>query len=236
MGEEFAFDKDFVLKSCLVLPDIKDIAFKVDNFNVSNMKKIENSWEDIAEAIRLSLELISGFGYNYKTLTSANAIIPISYHILKMGNPRNFAQSAKYREDREKISKCFISSLIKRAFSGQPDNVLRPIRNIIRDNHDGFPFEAIIERFKGTNKSLTFTDEDLESLLYYKYGKAHTFSVLSLLYPTLDFRNRFHQDNIFPRSFFKKAALRKKGIPENKQEFYLENHDYIGNLRLLEGS
>jgi len=235
IGEGFNFDKDFALKSCLVLSDIKDIAFKVDNFNVSNMKRIENSWEAIAEAIRLSVELISGFGYNYKTLTSTNAVIPIAYYILKLGNPKNFVLSSNYREDREKISKWFRLSLIKRAFSGQPDNVLRPIRNIVKDNHDGFPFEAIVERFKGTNKSLTFTDEDIESLLSYKYGQAHTFSVLSLLYPTLDFRNRFHQDHIFPKSFFKKSELKKRGIPEHRQEFYLENYNYIGNLQLLEG-
>jgi len=55
-----------------------------------------------------------------------------------------------------------------------------------------------------------------------------------LLYPTLDFRNRFHIDHIFP-SFFTNSQLRKKGIPEHKRDFYLENHDYLGNLQLLEG-
>ena len=33
----FKFNKDFVLKSCLILSDFSDIAFKVDNFNKSNM-------------------------------------------------------------------------------------------------------------------------------------------------------------------------------------------------------
>jgi hypothetical protein len=42
-------------------------------------------------------------------------------------------------------------------------------------------------------------------------------------------------DHIFPKSFFKKSELRKRGIPEHKQEFYLENYNYIGNLQLLEG-
>ena len=36
-------------------------------------------------------------------------------------------------------------------------------------------------------------------------------------------------------SFFKKSELKKRGISERKQEFYLENYNYIGNLQLLEG-
>jgi hypothetical protein len=34
-GGVFNFDKDFVLKACLVISDFTDIAFKVDNFNSS---------------------------------------------------------------------------------------------------------------------------------------------------------------------------------------------------------
>lgn len=236
IGDTFDFDKDFVLKSCLVLSDISKIAFKVDNFNKKNMKKIENNWESISEAIRLSVELISSFGYNERTLTSANAIIPIAYYIMKLGNPRNFVQSTKYRNNRKKIRKFLQRSLIKRMFSGQPDNVLRPIRKIIQKNNDGFPYNKIVKRFKGTNKSISFTEEDIENLLFYKYRKRHTFSVLALLYPTLDFRNRFHLDHIFPRSFFIRKELRKRRIPKNKHDFYLENCDYIGNLQLLEGT
>lgn len=41
----FNFNKDFVLKSCLVLCDFPNIAFKVDNFNRKNMKIIEENWK-----------------------------------------------------------------------------------------------------------------------------------------------------------------------------------------------
>ncbi len=69
-----------------------------------------------------------------------------------------------FREDRETIRKWLTLSLIKRAFSGQPDNVLRPIRTIIMNSHNGFPFNSIVDRFKGTNKSITFTEEDVQSI------------------------------------------------------------------------
>ena len=227
IGDGFDFNKDFVLKSCLVLSDIKDIRFKVDNFKVSNMSKIERDWENIKKSIRLAVELLSSFGYNFKTLISANAVIPIAYFIMQLGNPDSFVQSSNHRENRERIKKWFGVSLLKRSFSGQPDNVLRPIRRIIEGCSQEFPFNAIAEQFKGTNKSLTFGEEDIENLLDYKYGKPHTFSVLSLLYPTLDFRNKFHQDHIFPKSFFKKSELKKRGIPETVQNVFLDNYNYI---------
>ena len=233
--EGFDFSKDFVLKSCLVLSDFADIAFKVDNFNAKNMKIIEEGWDRIGKALRLAIDLISSFGYNYQNLTSANAIIPIAYYILQKDNPENFILTSNFREDRERIWKWFTVSLLKRVFSGQPDNVLRPIRNIIKEKNTNFPIDQIIDRFKGTNKSISFTEDDIDNLLYLKYGKSHIFSVLVLLYPTLDFRNRFHQDHIFPRSLFGKVKLKDAGIPKEGIDFYLENVNYIANIQLLEG-
>lgn len=235
IGEGFEFDKDFVLKSCLVLSDLSDIAFKVDNFSNKNMAIIEKKWDEIEKSIKLAVDLISGFGYSQQTLTSANAIIPLSYYIMKIGMPDTFVQASKYQGDRIKIKKWLAMSLIKRVFSGQPDNVLRPIRAIMQDEMQGFPLEGMIEKFKGTTKAVTFTNDDIENLFYSKYGQGHTFSVLALLYPSLDYRNRFHQDHIFPRSWFKRRTLNAKKIAAEKQEFYLDTVDYMVNLQLLEG-
>src|SRR6266567_2636571 len=52
IGDGFNFDKDFVLKACLVMSDLSDIAFKVDNFNKPNMLRIEQEWEGISSALR----------------------------------------------------------------------------------------------------------------------------------------------------------------------------------------
>jgi len=234
-GEGFSIDKDLVMKSCLVLSDISDIAFKVDNFSTKNMENIENQWDDIKKSIALSVDLAASYGYNEKTLTSNNALIPIAYYLKKVNNPDSFVKSLKHREERQKIEKWLRFSLIKRAFSGQPDNVLRPIRNHIRNGRGKFPFEKIVSEFRGTPRALIFTDDDVSNLLYSDYGKAHTFSVLALLYPTLNFSNRWHMDHIFPGSFFTPSQLRKKGISEMDAEFYLENYNYLGNLQLMEG-
>ena len=125
--------------------------------------------------------------------------------------------------------------LLKRTFSGQPDNVLRPIREVINDTVQEFPINEIANKLKGGSKSLAFDDDEISSLLFYGYGEAYTYSVLAFLYPTLDFRNKFHQDHIFPKRIFTKARLLKAGIKNKDIEFFLDNFNYIANLQLLEG-
>ncbi|MCI0618109.1 DUF262 domain-containing protein, partial [bacterium] len=213
IGEGFIFDKDFVLKSCLVLTDITEIAFKVDNFNKENMQKIEHYWDEMKNAIRLSVELVSSFGYNRDTLTSANALIPIAYFLLKKGLPHNFEQSRHYDEDRQKIHRWLAVSLLKRIFGGQPDNILRPLRQIIGNHYQSFPLQQIIDEFRGNLKSFVFNRDEIENLFDYPHGYRYTFPALALLYPSLDFRNKFHIDHIYPKSFFTEKRLRKKGIP-----------------------
>jgi len=234
IGDGFNFNKDFVLKTCLVLSDFPDIAFKVDNFNKPNMLKIESNWDEIKKAIRLSIDLVSSFGYSRETLTSNNAIIPIAYYLKGIGLPTSFTASTHTVEDRKIIQKWLVLSLLKRAFGGQPDNVLRPIRKIISTNSSNFPFAEITKHFEGTNKSITFSDEDIESLTYYKYGQNFTFSLMSLLYPSFDFRNKFHIDHIYPKSLFTKSKLRKRGIPEEQIEDFIERSNLLGNLQFLE--
>lgn len=235
IGDGFDFDKDFVLKCCLVLSDMTNIAFKVDNFNRKNMQEIEQNWDEIKKAIRISIELVSSLGYNGDTLVSGNSVIPIAYFIKKIGLPNNFVLSRNFVNDRKLIKRWLATSLLMRIFSGQPDNVLRPIREVIRTSDDGFPLDAIVEKLKGTQKSLTVTKEALDGFSNQKYKEPYTFSTLALLYPTFDLRNKFHIDHIFPQYMFSISNLRKSGIEEEKWEEYKKSLNLIGNLQLLEG-
>jgi hypothetical protein len=61
------------------------------------------------------------------------------------------------------------------------------------------------------------------------------FSTLAVLYPTLDYRNRFHLDHIHPKSKFKRRELLKKRVQDHQIDFYLDNVDVLANLQLLEG-
>ncbi len=235
LGDGFNFNKDLVLKSSLVLSDIKDITFKVDNFNKSNMLKIEEGWDAITSALRSAVTLVSAFGYSRDTLTANYTIIPIAYYLKQKGLPRNFDVATQFSDDRKAIQRWLALALVKRVFGGVPDSVIRPMREVLSNPPRVFPLEQTIDKFKGTNKSLVVTEDDVENMLVYRYGQGYTFSTLALLYPTFDFRNRFHIDHIHPRSHFTKAKLRDKGIPEADFDFYMENVDALPNLQLLEG-
>ncbi|WP_236592480.1 DUF262 domain-containing protein [Paraburkholderia metrosideri] len=237
IGDGFNVNKDFVLKSCLVLSDFSEIAFKVDNFNQANMLRIEKNWPDICGAIRAAFDLLSVLGYQRDTLTSNNAVIPIAYYLKKIGSPLNFSDSGKYVEDRKKIFKWLVAVLLKGTFSGQPDNVLRPIREVISKSGEaeGFPVEQIAAKLRGTSKSLNFDDDEITSLLHFQYAQPYTYSILAFLYPTLDFRNKFHQDHIFPKSLFTAKRLAARNIPEANIARYLDSFNRLANLQLLEG-
>ena len=233
--EGFSFDKDFILKACLVLCDIRDIAFKVGNFDRETMGVIESQWENVATRIRAAVELTSTFGYSRYNLASNLAVIPIAYYLLTRDRPNTYPRSDAFRQDREVIKKWLALALLKRVFGGVPDAVLRTMREVIQDTSDSFPLDAVIDKFRGTNKSLIFDEDDVDGLFDYEYGQNYTFSTLSLLYPTFDLRNRFHVDHVFPKSHFTPARLRRAMVSDNDIDFCLENYNRLANLQLLEG-
>ena len=235
IGNKFSFDKDFILRACLVLADVNDISFKINNFKKNTMLLIQEKWECITKAIYSAVSLISSFGYNKETLPSHNSIIPIAYYLLKIGLPNNFEKMSKYKEDRELIKKWLTRSLLKKVFGAHPENLYRAVRDIINDNKNGeFPLNKIVEKFKGTEKSIIFDDDEIENLFFYKYGEKYTFSALAMIYSNLDYKYIFDIDHIYPKSFFKKNILISKGIPLADIDFYMSKYNSLENLQLLE--
>jgi hypothetical protein len=235
VGEGFNFNKDFVLKASLVLADIPAIEFKVNNFNRQNMLAIEEQWDGIARALRLTANLLASWGYNRETLISNNAVIPLAYYLYRQGNPVNFVGSGHYKDNRDHMHHWLMIALLKRTFSGQPDNVLRAIRRVISEHHDRFPMHHIFDALRPTAKSMTFDQAQLDGLLGYQYGQPYTFSVLVFLYPWLNFEHHFHIDHIFPRSMFTEKELEKRGIPRDQWHRWLDHVNDLANLQLLQG-
>jgi hypothetical protein len=235
MNGRFRFDKDFVLKSCLVLTDIPSVRFRVSNFNVTNTRLIEEQWPSVEGSLRLAVSLIASFGFTGQTLTSANAIIPIAYYLLKREMPVNFVDSSAYIDDRNSIRQWLLSALLSGSFSGQSDTVLAALRTTIGANPGQFPISDLADRLASLNKPLILTFEQIDALLDARYGQSHSFMVLATLYGWLDYRNLFHEDHIFPRSLFTKTRLTQLGISPDDIEFYFDNVDRLPNLQLLQG-
>lgn len=235
IGNGFHISKDLVLKACLVLCDFSDISFKVDNFNKTNMLVIEDRWDDITNAIREAVRLIASFGFSMENLTSNNVVIPIAYYLQSIDVPANYSESKVYAKDRLLVKKWLVATLLKRVFSFAPDGVLKPIRDIINANPGSFPLDKIAQRFRGGNRSLVFNSDEIDDLLYTKYGQGNLLVIMSILYPWADLKNHFHIDHMYPKSLFTKTKLKSFGVRAEDMDEYIDDVNYIGNLQLLEG-
>ena len=234
IGNGFNFNKDNILKAALVLTDKKNIKFRASNFDKQTTNLIETNWEKTKKAISLAVNLLSNFGFNGDTLIANSVIIPVVYYLYKIDCPNNYLEADRYLNDRNKIKYFVQISLLKRIFGGTPDSILLKMREKMQDLSEGFPLSKLL-KVRDTNKSLILTDEDIDYLLDTKIGK-YSFTLLSVIFPAIDLKNKFHQDHIFPSSKYKnKKNLREIGYSEEEITFIVEHIDTIVNLQLLEG-
>jgi hypothetical protein len=86
-----------------------------------------------------------------------------------------------------------------------------------------------------SGKSLNFESEEIEDLLDLEYGQPLTFSMLSLLFPHLDFAHHFHVDHVFPKSKMTAGALVKQGFSAEEAAQVAKRCNQLPNLQLLQG-
>jgi hypothetical protein len=236
-GDRFEFDKDFVLKSALVLTDLPDIGFNVNNFGKKNTGAIESGWEtNVQRPLSLAVELAAALGYHGKTLTSSSVLIPVAYYLRKLGSPAGFCTAPKYAMHRATIRKWLIASILKSVLSSKTDTVLAAIRTAIRDHdEEGFPLIAVEKALQGHGLTMRFSDVELDDLLSSEYGLRNTFSVAAALYPRLNTQFKFHLDHVFPKSAFYKNRLRAAGFDNEAVARMQERMNQVPNLQILEG-
>jgi len=236
IGDGFNFNKDFILKAGLVLSDILAIEFRASSFNRENMLIIEKNWDKIVHALKNAGYLLASWGYNWQTLVSNFAVIPLAYHLYKLNSPKNFVTSSQYKLSREYMLHWLRVALLKRTFSGPTDNTLRAIRRaMLAEKSEIFPQIAIFDVLKATPKSMSFDEPELEGLLSFRYGQNYIFSVLAMIYPWLKYDQQFHIDHIFPRSRFNTKELKSRKISEDRWHLWLDHVNDLGNLQLLQG-
>ena len=233
VGDGFKFNKDIVLKSCLVLGDF-DVKFKVDNFTKENMQTIERNWDETSGAMQSAIELVAKFGYNRDSLLATNAIIPIAFFIHKNGFKDQILHSSAREDDRKAIKEWLARVLLKGTFGGTPDGLYPALRDLVNKNMGYFPLQEIIEHYRGKTKSIIFTQDDIDTILNLQYGKPKTYCALTLLYPGLNLSFKYHQDHIHPQSFFKKSVLRGMGLNETQVDEFIEKCNGLPNLQLLQ--
>jgi uncharacterized protein with ParB-like and HNH nuclease domain len=139
------YDKDFLLKSSLVLTDLP-VRYRVGQFKRENVSKIEDQWSEIKKTIKEAGTLINHFGIDEKTLLSQNAVIPLAYYFNETGltaEKLRTDETEKFQIKRD-IKRWFITSLLHGTFSGSADTVLTRVREVLQEHEgDSFPINQI---------------------------------------------------------------------------------------------
>jgi hypothetical protein len=225
------FDKDFIMKSCLVLTGLP-VAYKVQNFNNANLTAIRQNWAAIRKAVERGVDVANSFGIDRDNLTSANAIIPVIYFLFKNPGVTLRGSTPFDARNAQHIRRWLIMALLKGAFGRASDNLLRDIRaqiDALPNPGVDFPVDAINATIGKTGLSVGFDDFAVDDVLNLTYGGQQTFLALSLLYDDATWGTmQFHQDHIFARGLFKPKELSSLNRIE-----WISRKERLGNLCLL---
>lgn len=239
IGNGFAFSKDLVLKTGLVLLEKGDIRFHVDNFDRATMAELDKRWDEIDRVLRSAAKLLADFGFSTPTLTANSVLIPIAYYLHRRGVPDNYLTAPAHAADRDAIRRWVQRALIKAGVWGSGlDRLLTGLRGVIdKDGTAGWPSESLEREMSRQGKPLQFQMTEIDDLLDARYGSKRMFPLLALLYPAVDPREQFHEDHIFPRSILRsKTKLRAAKVPEEQLDQVMDLCDRVPNLQLLRGA
>ena len=139
--------------------------------------------------------------------------MPIAYYFYRWGAPSGFATRDSYAADRKAIRGWLTRSILKASgiWGSGLDTLLTALREVLR-NADGkqFPADEMRRVMALRGKSLDFSPEEVEDLADIRYGDSQLYALLTLLFPFVDPRNRFHIDHVFPASRFTQARLTQR--------------------------
>lgn len=224
--------QDFVMRACLVLSDLP-VKYKLESFKQKNIVLIKKNWNDIKNSLLKLADLLPEIGYKDLPNLSDNALIPIAYYIMKGGKFDTI-------KAKKALQLYYVVSQVNGIYGGQSDQILEKIRAEIKkqlSKDKNLNFQELSEIKLPGGKSLKLTIQDLNEIVEdISYGSPHAYLILSLIYPTVDFKIRKYEvDHIHPRSKFNRSNLISIGITDEETIEYWKNEkcNQLPNLQLL---
>lgn len=238
IGPGFGLSKDFVLKAGLMLTDIASVGFQVRNFTHANMARLEHNWSKINDALISTIQLATSFGFDGSTIRANSALLPVAYYLYQKRTPNGFITRDEYADDRKTIRRWLILSILKASgiWGSGLDGLLATLRDVLRTASNGhFPVVEMRRAMAQRGKSLEFSQEEVEDLADMGISDRRTFSLLTLLFPSVNVRSHhFHIDHVFPKSRFTVARLRNAGVDDDQIDNFIDCANRIANLQLLD--
>jgi len=224
----FAFDRDFVLKTCLSVLG-KGARYDVAKFRDGKTKEeIINSWDAISDAIRSVRDFVVSRTYirTDKALPSYLALIPLIY--FRYHFPQKFTTNTD-------ISEYLLRSLITGVFGGSPDNLIDKIVRNLGEKKD-FILAEVFSVIRADNRNLEITKD---IIFQQSYGSRTVHLFFNLWYMHFDYSpaldsNGPQVDHIFPQSLLKKIRVENPESGKwNLMRYRSDQRDQIANCMLL---
>lgn len=223
----FGFDRDFILKTCLVLLG-EGARYEVSKFRKPGIReKIEEKWESISEAIKDVLDWVRSktFIQCDKALPSYLVLIPLIY--VRYHYPEKW-KAAKG------IDNYLLTCLLAGAFSGQSDNLLDAIVGRF-SKLENFDSEEAFHIARDQGRSLEITESKLWQM---GYGSKTIHLLLNIWYrdfnhtPAYD-DNLPQVDHIFPQSLLKQQKVTSPDTGRLVMKYREDSRNQLANCMLL---
>ncbi len=227
-GEQFNFDRDFVLKAAMVLLD-QGARYDVEKLRDNELRKrITKEWDGITQSIRFVRDFLSQktFLRCDKALPSYLALIPLIYFRHHFPDGWN-ATKGKVEY--------LLRVLLTGAFSGRPDALIDKIVNNIKES-GAFRTKQIFGVIREDGRSLALSDTQLFDM---GYGSRNIHLLFNLWHPRVEYAPAWdghlpQVDHIFPRSMLKNV---KEENPEtgriSLQRYSAKDINQLANCMLL---
>lgn len=228
-NNSFAFERDFVLKTSLILigtgAKYDVMKFRKDE----NLKKIQDNWDKIKRSIKEIRDFLCKYTFirDDKALPSYLALIPLIYFNYKY--PEKWKAAKK-----EELAKWLTRVLLTGAFSGSSDTLLDALIKRIDEKED---FDVNIINTEIINRGRTINISE-ESLLDSYYGDKKLFLIFALWYQDVNFKPAYEGnlpwvDHIFPQSKLKEVKVINPETGRKVMKYKQKERDQIANLMLL---
>ena len=225
---EFAFTRDFVLKTCLTLLD-HGARYEVEKFRKPGVREeIEDKWDNISAAISDVLDFVRGktFIRCDKALPSYLVLIPLIYLRFHFPNA--------WKEARQ-VDQYLLRSLLAGAFSGTPDQLIDDtVKEIGRLGR--FDLNEVFGVIRSQNRSLEMTEDRLWDM---GYGSDNVHLLFNLWYSSFNYTPAYENnlpqvDHIFPQSLLRKVKTINPSTGRlNVMRYRERDRNQLANCMLL---
>jgi uncharacterized protein with ParB-like and HNH nuclease domain len=228
-NNSFAFERDFVLKTSLILIDT-GAKYDVMKFRKDeNLRKIQDNWDKIKRSIKEIKDFLCKYTFirDDKALPSYLALIPLIYF--------NYKYPEKWKVARkEELAKWLTRALLTGAFSGSSDTLLDALIKKIDEKKD---FDVNVINTEIINRGRTINISE-ESLLDSYYGDKKLYLIFALWYQDVNFKPAYEGnlpwvDHIFPQSKLKEVKVINPETGRKVMKYKQRERDQIANLMLL---